>query len=134
MMGFIRGITLEDHPQRPAKAQVTSAVEGSAGIPDSLVHKPVDTSGRAGWPALSSLICSHLLAISHLHPYSLSLLFCFISYPLPMTFLAPRLAIPVRGGRRTTRSLTCENWCNDGKNCDSTDGFIFRRDDHEKES
>src|SRR5882757_4888740 len=45
MMGFIRGITLEDHPLRPAKTQVTDAVGGSAGIPDSLGHKPEDTSG-----------------------------------------------------------------------------------------
>ncbi|WP_157617170.1 hypothetical protein [Saccharomonospora marina] len=49
-----------------------------------------------------------------------------------MAFLAPYLAIPVRGGRRTTRSLTCENWRNDGRNCDRTDGFLFPRDDHEK--
>ena len=47
-MGFIRGITLEDYPLRPAKTQVTDPVGGSAGIPDSLGHKPEDTSGRAG--------------------------------------------------------------------------------------
>ena len=50
MMGFIRGIRLEDHPLRPAKTLVMGAIGGSAGIPDSLVHKPVDTSGRAAWP------------------------------------------------------------------------------------
>ena len=40
MMGFIRGITLDDHPLRPAKTQATGPVGGSAGIPDSLGHKP----------------------------------------------------------------------------------------------
>lgn len=51
-MGFIWGITLDDHPLRPAKALLTGAVRGSVGIPDSLVHKPVDTSGRAAWPVV----------------------------------------------------------------------------------
>lgn len=62
--GFIRGITLgirlgillERHPLRPAKTRVRGPVGGSAGIPDSLGHKPVNTSGRAGGrlPAVSA--------------------------------------------------------------------------------
>src|SRR5882724_12885333 len=64
MMGFIRRITLEDHPLRPAKTQVTDPVGGSAGIPDSLVHKPEDTSGRAGWPASPPPCLPHLCFLS----------------------------------------------------------------------
>jgi hypothetical protein len=72
MMGFIRGITLEDHPLRPAKMQVTDPVGGSAGIPDSLGHKPEDTSGR-GW--LASVLSSLSASLSFLpspFPYPLS--------------------------------------------------------------
>lgn len=56
--GFTRGITfgirlgilLERHPLRPAKTPVRWPVGGSAGVPDSLGHKPVNTSGD-WWPA-----------------------------------------------------------------------------------
>src|SRR6266566_3269997 len=72
MMGFIRGITLEDHPLRPAKTQVTDPVGGSAGIPDSLVRKPEDTSGRAGRSTSSPPCLPHLPFLSHLVHASLS--------------------------------------------------------------
>jgi hypothetical protein len=49
-LGFIWGIRLERHPLRLVKPLLTGAVGGSAGIPDSLVHKPVDTSGVSGQP------------------------------------------------------------------------------------
>src|SRR5215471_8931496 len=65
MMGFIGGIRLEDHPLRPAKILVMAAFGGSAGIPDSLVHKPVDTSGRAGWSSLPCRLLSRLVHVSH---------------------------------------------------------------------
>jgi hypothetical protein len=45
MMGFMRGITLEDHPLHPAKPLLRWPARGSAGVPDSLGHKPEDTSG-----------------------------------------------------------------------------------------
>lgn len=41
------GILLERHLLRQAKMPVSGPVRGSAGSPDSLVHKPVNTSGRA---------------------------------------------------------------------------------------
>lgn len=47
-LGINRGCTLEDHPQHTTKPQVTDTEQGSGGVPDSLDHKPVDTSGRAG--------------------------------------------------------------------------------------
>ena len=50
-VGFIPGITLDDHPLQLTKSLLREAVGGSAGIPDSLGHKPVDTSGRPRWPA-----------------------------------------------------------------------------------
>ena len=45
-MGIRLGILLERHPLRPVKTPVRGAVGGSAGVPDSLVHKPENTSGR----------------------------------------------------------------------------------------
>jgi hypothetical protein len=125
MLGFIWGIMLEDHPLRPAKMLVMDAAGGSAGIPDSLVHKPVDTSGRAGWSLLPLLTRGQPSFISHLHLYSPSLFSYFISYSSLMLFLAPRPTIPIRGGRRAAGSLTCGNRLNDNRNCDRTDGFLF---------
>ena len=80
-MGFIRGITLDDHPLRPAKPLLTGAVRGSAGIPDSLVHKPVDTSGRAAWPAVPFGRLAHLAIRACPFRSSLSSFSCFISHP-----------------------------------------------------
>src|SRR5690242_8757307 len=82
MMGFIRGIRLEDHPLRPAKMLAADAVGGSAGIPDSLGHKPGDTSGRAGWSPLLLLSTGHPFHASHLHRYSrcFSFSFYFLSF------------------------------------------------------
>lgn len=40
------GDRLERHPQRSAKSQRRTVVRGSAGIPDSLVNKLINTSGR----------------------------------------------------------------------------------------
>lgn len=45
--GIRLGILLEPHPLWSAKLQVGRPVGGSAGIPDSLGHKSVNTSG--GW-------------------------------------------------------------------------------------
>jgi len=81
MMGFIRGITLEDHPLRPAKTQVTGPVGGSAGIPDSLGHKPEDTSGRAGWSASSPPCLPHFRFFSHLFHIPLSFFYYLILLP-----------------------------------------------------
>jgi hypothetical protein len=47
-LGIRVGILLERHPLRAAKAPVRGPAGGSAGIPDSLGHKPVNTSGRGG--------------------------------------------------------------------------------------
>jgi hypothetical protein len=67
-MGFIRGITLDDHPLSLPESLLTGAARGSGGIPDSLGHKPVDTSGRAAWPTCRPVgaaggvfILSHLI-------------------------------------------------------------------------
>lgn len=46
-LGIRLGILLERHPLRRAKTPVSGPTGGSAGIPDSLAHKPVNTSGRA---------------------------------------------------------------------------------------
>lgn len=88
-MGFIRGITLDDHPLRPPKPLLTGAVRGSAGIPDSLVHKPVDTSGRATWPAVPFACLAHLAIPAYLIYSSPSSLFCFISHPSFSLFSTP---------------------------------------------
>src|SRR5947208_6136879 len=77
MLGFIRGIPLERHPLRPAKTQVTDTAGGSASIPDSLVHKPVDTSGRAAWSTPSPL---HRVLLPHLDPHPPSPFIYFIPY------------------------------------------------------
>lgn len=39
------GILLERHPLRHAKALLMGGLGGSAGVPDSLVHKPVTHRG-----------------------------------------------------------------------------------------
>jgi hypothetical protein len=88
-MGFIRGITLDDHPLRPAKPLLTRAVRGSAGIPDSLVHKPVDTSGRAAWPAVPLARLAHLPIPARLFLCTPSSFFCFTSHPLFSLFFTP---------------------------------------------
>jgi hypothetical protein len=46
-LGFIPGYLLERYPLHPTKPLHRPNVRGFAGIPDSLAHKPVDTSGRA---------------------------------------------------------------------------------------
>lgn len=86
-MGFIRGITLEDHPLRPAKMLVTGTAGGSAGVPDSLGHKPVDTSGRTAWSAPSH--ASLLVFLSSLtFPRPLfSLYYLFFILPFIVTLL-----------------------------------------------
>jgi hypothetical protein len=109
MMGFIRGITLEDHPLRPAKTQVTDPVGGSAGIPDSLAHKPEDTSGRAGWSAFAPPCLPHLCSVSHLFHTLLSSFYYLILLPSFRCASAPVVAVPMHGGRRAARSLTCAN-------------------------
>ena len=45
-LGFIPGYLLERYPLHPTKPLHRPYVRGSAGIPDSVAHKPVDTSGR----------------------------------------------------------------------------------------
>jgi len=45
ILGINRGFTLEDHPQHLTKPPLIGTAAGSAGIPDSLGHKPVETSG-----------------------------------------------------------------------------------------
>ncbi|CRK55179.1 hypothetical protein [Alloactinosynnema sp. L-07] len=123
--GFTRGITLgirlgillERHPLRAAKTPVRGPVGGSAGIPDSLGHKPVNTSGRTGGrlPALSALrsLPSSRCVLSVLTPPSLLFpeILSFISgaspafgYPLdycgsPLPDLRKRAAISVANAR-----------------------------------
>jgi hypothetical protein len=80
MMGFIRGITLDDHPLRPAKMLVAGTAGGSAGIPDSLGHKPEDTSARAVWSASSHASLLTFL-VSRLRPLPSSSLYYSIPYP-----------------------------------------------------
>ena len=132
MMGFMRGIRLEDHPLRLAKTLVMGAIGGSAGIPDSLVHKPVDTSGRAGWSSRPCWPLGHLVHVFHLDPCPSFLFVCFISCRSLMSFPAPRRTILVHGGRRAAGSLTCGNRRDNGRNCNRTDGFLFPRRDREK--
>lgn len=45
ILGISQGIRLEHHPQGPAKVLLNSTGKGSVGIPDSLAHKRVNTSG-----------------------------------------------------------------------------------------
>ena len=125
MMGFIRGFRLEDHPLRPAKTLVMRTIGGSAGIPDSLAHKPVDTSGRTGWSSPPCRPPDHPFYPSYPHSYSPFLFVCFISCCSLTSFPVSRRTIPVRGGRRVAGSLTCGNRRNGYRNCDRTDGFIF---------
>jgi hypothetical protein len=85
-MGFIRGVTLDDHPLRLRESLLTGAARGSAGIPDSLGHKPVDTSGAGVWPAACSWLPRLLLSPSR---QLISAIVCLISYCLFL--LAPLL-------------------------------------------
>jgi hypothetical protein len=62
-MGFIRGITLDDHPVRLRKPQLIGDAWGSAGVPDSLGHKQgVTSGGRRG------LLSSHSMRVGN-HPF-----------------------------------------------------------------
>src|SRR5262245_54702862 len=47
--GLGRGFVLEDHPGHWTKCQEAPGTRGSAGIPDSLGHKPACTSGAVVW-------------------------------------------------------------------------------------
>jgi hypothetical protein len=96
MMGFIRGITLDDHPLRPAKPLLTWAVRGSAGIPDSLVHKPVDTSGRAAGPAFPFARLAHLTIAAYLLRSSSSSFSYYVAHP-SFSFCRPALSSRPRG-------------------------------------
>ncbi len=73
LLGIRLGILLERHPLRPVKTPVSGCVGGSAGIPDSLGHKPVDTSGRTGGrlPALSAPGCACLSTVLFLPHFPL---------------------------------------------------------------
>lgn len=129
-MGFIRGITLEGHPRRLAKPLLTGAARGSVGIPDSLVHKPVDTSGRTAWPVPVPLRRGHLPCRSQLRGTSLLSFVCFISYSpfllAPWVWCRPfRPQWPACGDqvadlrkRATVAGI-----------CDRTDDFLFADND-----
>jgi hypothetical protein len=64
VQGFVRGFdwglgtgfVLEDHPHRRTKPQEAPGTGGSAGIPDSLGHKPVCTSGAAWSSVLPTVV------------------------------------------------------------------------------
>jgi hypothetical protein len=130
MMGFIRGITLEDHPLRPAKTQVTNPARGSAGIPDSLGHKPEDTSGRASWSTSSHPCLPHLRFLSHLVHTSPSSFYYLILLPSFSLHLCSRRCHsharrPAHGRFADLHESTGGN----GGNSDRTDGFLFTNND-----
>ncbi len=116
-LGIRLGILLERHPLRPGKALVSGHVGGSAGIPDSLVHKPVNTSGRAGGRLASLPPLRPPLSFRHiLHP--LSILQCHSTLPFPppcswsaLPFFArapPHPAAPPTCGNRAARRSKME--------------------------
>src|SRR5689334_14288862 len=122
MMGFIRGVRLEDRLIQPGKTPLAPAARGSAGIPDSLARKPVDTSGRAAWSPFPPSTLGRPVIPPHVrrHPPSL-----FVSSNLFHSLMRTRvagLAIPVRGDRCDQPPPNCGNsW-----NYDRTDGFLLR--------
>ena len=93
MMGFIRGITLDDHPLRLAKPLLTGPVRGSAGIPDSLVHKPVDTSGRGVRPTVHPTPLDHFTGSSCLFCPPRSLFIYPFSSPSILLFSVPAYCV-----------------------------------------
>jgi hypothetical protein len=91
ILGFNRGVRLEGHPSHPAEPLVTEVVGGSDGIPDSLVHKPRDTSGRAAWSASFPLHTNRFTYTSHLRhrPTSSFLIYSLSSLPLSLGLASP---------------------------------------------
>lgn len=83
------GFTLEDHPLRIPKLLLIGAVGGSAGIPDSLGHKPVDTSGRAAWlPSFLFSPPSQLISLICLSGFLPSIFIVALLWALPFTSAA----------------------------------------------
>lgn len=109
ILGINRGFTLEDHPLPAAKMLVTGAAGGSAGIPDSLGHKPGDTSGglRGQRPSFATLVAFPVF-LTFPSPFPLRPFISFFVLHC-LGSLAPGIAIPIRGGRRRAGSLTCAN-------------------------
>ena len=102
--GIRLGIPLERHPLRAAKTLAAGGVGGSAGVPDSLGHKPVNTSGRAGGPL--SFPCglpSHLAPNAILRPS--------YNFPKPILLISCRLSVYIRfcGFHPWFVSVTCGN-------------------------
>lgn len=58
--GLGRGFVLEDHPRGSMKPQEAPITGGSAGIPDSLDHKPAVTSGPEGLSCDRNRVSVHL--------------------------------------------------------------------------
>lgn len=93
-MGFIRGITLDDHPVRVGKPQLIGGAWGSAGVPDSLGHKQGVTSG--GW---CGLLSSHSMRVGN-HSF-----LTFISPHLPYLSILFREIIRLLRYSRALRAL-----------------------------
>lgn len=70
--GIRTGYRIKRHPQTSPKPQDNRSAGGSAGIPDSLGHKRVDTSGPASRPASVPLWGGHAPFCSHLRRNSSS--------------------------------------------------------------
>jgi hypothetical protein len=99
ILGFNRGVRLEGHPSHPAEPLVTEVVGGSDGIPDSLVHKPRDTSGRAAWSASFPLHTNRFTYTPHLRHRPTS---SFLIYSVFLSVIVARsgVTIPVRSRQR----------------------------------
>jgi len=95
------GIMLEDHPRRLVRPLLAGAVRGSDGIPDSLVHKPVDTSGAGCGQHVRPSQFDHLLVSTR--PFRCSRLsFIYICFSLLFVLFRAILMM-------VADSLTCGN-------------------------
>lgn len=108
-MGIRLGILLERHPLRAAKTPVRGPIGGSAGIPDSLGRKPVNTSGRTGGrlPAcrVGSAVAYGSLLPSFWFNYPLPDISLFLSFE----FYACRRPPAFRPHFAVRQLLTCGN-------------------------
>lgn len=87
--GLGRGFVLEDHPDHWTKSQEAPGTGGSAGIPDSLGHKPACTSGAVAWSSGPVTVVS---CLEFLLPWSV-----IVSNIFPIHLFAIRLCIARNG-------------------------------------
>jgi hypothetical protein len=133
ILGINRGFTLEDHPLPSAETQFSGTTGGSDGVPDSLAHKSVDTSGLAACPVLplsQGVVVLSLMRSAHS--------VCFVSYCISFPyfmfsriphFLFPSAATEACPGRQPAETCDRYQWRADGfreKSLENGGCFLLR--------